>query len=759
MSIFVPKIFANPPRAYRPLKIVHGLDRYLGDEDVELADDDPAGQWNAWVAERDVNLTPGQLLGLRRYLETLSDQGLGGIVTNVGFQDYLESPKQWEILRQGLRIAQELGLRVWLYDEKGYPSGTAAGKVVRANPAFAALGLACYTLKITGPALLHFPMPVSCRTVVGAFATTEPERVTLNLGLDLAANFDDWQVLHWDVPAGEWTVLVFAERVMYEGTHSQGNVSEFKHYVNLLDPEVTKAFLRVTHEAYYRELPPDQWGIIEAIFTDEPSFMCYYVPALPERYQGKVPVGDAPRFSDRPMAVPWISGFGEIFREKKGYDLKPYYYALFYSQAEEACYVRQDYYEVLTDVYANAFYGQIQDWCADHGIASSGHLLLEENILDHVIFHGSMFDVIRRMDLPGLDMLSSNPEEMMHGGSFMGDSFMGVKQVSSVAHLSGHMRVHSESSDWEQRNQGGYASLKQRCGQANVQYALGVNQITSYFGWNELGADAQRHYNAYVGRLGALLTGGQHLCDVAVLYPVRTLWAHFVPPLEPIKSWIGRESRSHWETEVPGSYGAVVRELLCNQIDVDIIDEAALIKADIQHGALQINNEIFRVIVCPVMDAISLAAAQAIARFVESGGMVISVGDLPILGESEASTPGVRALMASLFAENGKGHQISLEHLVATIREYLPDAIKLRTPNPNVLVTHRFLEGRHVYFLANNNSAPVVLQPALDVPGPYSLYRPLTGEVTVLSMKADMVLELEAFEGVFLVSKAADPTD
>ena len=108
---------------------------------------DPAGQWNAWVAERDVNLTQDQLAGLRQYLETLSNLGLGGIVTNVGFQDYLESPIQWEILRQGLRIAQELGLRVWLYDEKGYPSGTAAGKVTRANPEFAALGLACYTLR------------------------------------------------------------------------------------------------------------------------------------------------------------------------------------------------------------------------------------------------------------------------------------------------------------------------------------------------------------------------------------------------------------------------------------------------------------------------------------------------------------------------------------------------------------------------------------------------------------------------------------
>ncbi|TFG67175.1 MAG: hypothetical protein E4H27_09310, partial [Anaerolineales bacterium] len=274
-----------------------------------------------------------------------------------------------------------------------------------------------------------------------------------------------------------------------------------------------------------------------------------------------------------------------------------------------------------------------------------------------------------------------------------------------------------------------------------------------------LGADAQRHYNDYVGRLGALLTGGQHVCDVAVLYPVRTLWAHFVPPLEPIKSWVGRDTRSPWETEVPVNYGAVVKELLCNQIDVDIIDETALIQANIQHGAVQINNETYRVIVCPVMDALSLAAAQAMAKFVESGGWVISVGDLPELGESEASTPRVRVLMAALFGENGEGHRTSLEGLVETIRECLPDSVKLRTPNSNVLVTHRFLEGRHVYFLANNQSEPIVLQPDMGGSGPYTLYRPLTGDVTVLSMKVALDVVLDAFEGVFLVSKPADRTD
>ncbi|MDF1515778.1 MAG: hypothetical protein P1S60_18370, partial [Anaerolineae bacterium] len=679
MSVFDPKVFANAPKLFRPLKIIHGLDRYLGEKGVGigLSDQDPAGQWASWVATQDIQLTDDQVAGLRQYLQTLDRLGVGGIVTNVGFQDYLESPLQWEILRQGLAIAQALGLRVWLYDEQGYPSGTAGGKVLRANPEFAARGLACYVIQVSGPQRIHFPLPISCKSAVGAFTTLTPDIATGDRGIDLSDYIDVWDNLVWDAPEGEWTVLFFAERVMYEGTHAQGNVSEFKQYVNLLDPAATRAFLRSTHEAYYREIPPELWQTVEAIFTDEPSFMCYYVPALPERFQGKVAVGDKPRFKDRPMAVPWMRGFEEAFRQRQGYDLKPYYYALFFSQSEEACYVRQHYYEVLTATYADAFYRQIQEWCAMHGIASSGHLLLEENILDHVIFHGSLFQPVRYMDVPGLDMLSSDPAGLVHGGSFMGDSFMGIKQITSIAHLSGNDRVHSESSDWEQRNQGGYATLQQRFGQANVQYALGVNQITSYFGWQELGTDAQRQYNDYVGRLGSLLTGGQHVCDVAVLYPLRTLWAHYVPPLKPIPSWMHRPERSPWETEVPQAYAETVKTLLCHQIDMDIIDETALVNGRIDEGVLASGDEAYRVLVCPPIDALSLDAARAMQSFCESGGILICVGSQPRLAETKAHTAALRDIVDGLFSEDGGGYVITLNQLVETIRQHIPADVRL----------------------------------------------------------------------------------
>ncbi|MGC9467524.1 MAG: hypothetical protein ACP5HS_02945 [Anaerolineae bacterium] len=766
MSVFDLEFFANPPNRFRPLQIVHGLDHLLARPGESRPDeDDPAGQWADRLAASPL-LRAGALRddfpgkeGIDAYLTRLVDLGIGGIVTNVGFHDYLVSPQQWAVLRYGQRRAMDLGLRVWLYDEKGYPSGTAGGIVTRANPEHSALGLACYVNKVEGGDKLAFPLPPSCRAYVDAVALQEPERATRDGVLDLSAQVDQWDTLRWSAPEGNWTVLYFAERIMYEGTHAQGNVSEAKHYVNLLEPEAVRDFLRVTHEAYYRELAPDLWDGVEAIFTDEPSLMTFYVPALPERYWGKVPIADRPLFQDRPPAVAWTRDFLESFRQVKNYDLRPHLFALFFSQSEEACYVRQDYYEVLTQRYTDAFYSQVQDWCRAHGIAASGHVLLEENILDHVPFHGSLFSVVRKMDVPGIDMLNSDPVEMLHGGSFMGASFMAIKQVTSVAHLTGREVVHSESSDWEQRNAGKHASLAERMGQANLQYVLGVNQITSYFGWHEFSEAEQRRYHDYVGRLGTLLTGGRHVCDVAVLYPIRTLWSHYLPPLAPIPSWTTRTTRSEWEARLAEAYPALVQRLLCNQIDLDIVDEEALVTGDILDGALHVGREAYRVLVLPPLDTLSLATVEALIDFTEAGGHVLAVGTLPRLAESVDRTPELQRRVGRLFGADAGAEQVALEDIVEAVRARVPPDLQIRTgpegmgitaeQSSDILYTHRYLEGRHVYFVINNAPEEIVLGVELREAGPYVLYRPLDGSRRSLGQAP--LVALGPFEGAFIV--------
>jgi len=747
MSVFDPQTFQNPPRAFRPLKIVHGLDNYMRPPEGATADQGSGDQGSAPNGEAP-NISPQAWQALDAYLQALDDAGIGGIVANVGFQDYLVSPQQWDILRYGMQKAAGMGMRLWLYDEKGYPSGTAGGIVTRAFPEYVALGLACYTVTVEGPSEVVFPMPASCRGFVWAGATQDVEAATTATMLDLSDQVDEWGALRWQAPRGRWSVLYVVERVMYEGTHSAANVCEFKHYINLLQPQATRAFIRVTHEAYRRELPADIWDRVEAIFTDEPSFMTYYMPALPDRFQGKIPVIDRPIFQDRPPAMPWVAGFLETFRASKGYDLRPRLFALFYSEAEEARYTRQDYYEVLTRLYVDGFYAPIQEWCQAQGIASSGHPLLEESLVDHVTFHGDLLAAMRRMDLPGLDMLNSDPQDMMHGGSFMGESYMAAKQVTSAAHLAGRERIHSESSDWEQGNAGRSATLAERMGQANLQYVLGVNQITSYFGWDD--AEAQRRYNEYVGRLGSLLVGGQHVCDVAVLYPIRTFWAHHLPPLTPFARWEDRTHRTAWAKQLSAAYPALVKQLLCSQVDLDIIDEQALIEGQVQDGALHVAGEAYRAIVLPPLDALSLEAAQALAAFAQAGGVLLGTGALPTMADAADKAETLRATLEPLFAAGGPAKVVESEQMVEALCAAIGPDLVLAQPNRDILYTHRLLDGRHVYLLINNGPQPVTIEPTLREAGPYNLYRPLTGEVSDIA--APLRLGLEGYEGVFVVT-------
>ncbi|MCI0515585.1 hypothetical protein L0128_20415, partial [candidate division KSB1 bacterium] len=709
------ELLAPPTNEDRPLQIIHGFDRWL------THPEQPTGE-----------------AGIDAFLERLCAMGIGGIVTNVSSQDYLQSPRQWEILRYGLRKAHALGLVLWLYDERGYPSGSAGGIVTRAHPEYIAQGLACYQLTVTGPVALDYPLPLSCQTCIWASATQTPATATTASILDLTPQVDTQGTLHWNVPTGAWTILYLAQRIMYEGTHAAGNFHEFRQYPNLLDPRAVAAFIRVTHEQYRREIPPDLWSAIRAIFTDEPSLMATYAPDLPASHRDKVAVLDRPLFTDRPPAVPWVAGLLARFQVVKGYDLRPRLFQLFISDTPEASFTRQDFYEVVTQIYCESYYQQIQNWCRPYGIAASGHILAEENLLDHVRYHGSLFAAIRALDVPGIDMLDADPQRMLAG-----EGFMVAKQAASVAHLTGAKAVHSETCDFFQRLEGRQSTAAERIGQANLLYVLGINQITAYWNWEDIGAEAYHQYNDYLGRLARLLRGGVHVCAVAVLYPIRTLWAHFTPAAtSPYKH--------PWLQSIAKSFVDLVRELLCHQIDVDLIDEAALISGIKRAGQLWVADEAYRVVLLPPLDTLSLATAEALLAFAHAGGKVFGIGAPPVLAESQACTQRLSDLMAQLFTPDGPGQICE----IATAAKHLQQAgvvdLELSQPDAEILFTHRRQAGREIYFVVNVSPHAKEIQPRLPIPGPYCIYRPLT---EAIESCVDLPqLALTGYEGIFLLA-------
>ena len=429
--------WTDPPVGCRPLQIVHGV---------------PPRQANPEA------------------MRQLKELGLGGIVCNVSFSEYLRSEAHWRTMVQAVESCKQVGLRVWIYDEDGYPSGAAGGLVLEGHPEFEAL------------ALTHDS------------SRSEP----------------------------------FALRAAYEHTHASNNYYAARRYPNLIDAGAVERFIETTHEAYYARLRGHFGTTIEALFTDEPSLMAVNIGPLPESVRTKVRVADPLDPNVRPLAsVPWVADLPALYEQRYGQDLMAVRKNLFEGDSAEDREVRVRYWSLVSELLAERYYGKIRAWAGEHGVASSGHILWEEMVVHHPALEGNSLKVLGRMNIPGLDLLTAWPEAVVHSG------WMTATLPASAALLSGGRRVMTEVSDFSETMAGKPpASVADMCATAAWQAALGVTEFTLYYNRQQRTPDQYRAYGAFVGRLNALLREARPAPRVLLYYPIVDVWAEYKPIAE-----------------------------------------------------------------------------------------------------------------------------------------------------------------------------------------------------------------------------------
>ncbi|MBP7936502.1 MAG: hypothetical protein KA354_17825 [Phycisphaerae bacterium] len=544
---------------------------------------DPRPDWPAtWLqawADPPAELRPLQIIhgpsaqmasleGMKR----VQQSGLGGIVCNVNFNRYMNSEPHWKTLIDTVEACRKLGMVVWLYDEDGYPSAAAGGLVLKRNADWESLALA----------------------------------------------YD---------PTGAEPFIV---RRSYEHTHASNNFYAARRYPNLLDADAMRCFIDLTHEAYYARLEAYFGKTIRATFTDEPSLMTVNLGQLGEQVRKKVRVVDPMDERVKPLpSVPWASDLPDQYRECYNEDLMAARKSLFEGDSDADRRVRRQYWAMIADLLADRFYGPIQDWCGKHGIASSGHILHEEQLVAHPALEGNSLKMLGRMDIPGLDMLSSDPTTVLHGG------WLTASLPSSAAWLHGRRKVMTEVSDFAQTLGGGKpVPLAGRQATAAWQAALGVTEFTLYYG--TLGAIVADHapeqdqadyraYCEYVGRLNALLREAEPTVRVALYYPISDLWAEYKPVAQPIKI----EAQSPRMQKIVGSFGELGRRMLTSQIGFVLADHELLAGAEVRNGSMVIGGQKIQALVLPEDVALPSAAAAVVEAFAKTGGLVMEGGASP----------------------------------------------------------------------------------------------------------------------------------
>ena len=408
--------------------------------------------------------------------EYFDSLGFGGSVGNVPYNsEFPDSEEEWNDTAAGIREYIRRGMYTWLYDEKGYPSGTAGGYVTEFNPEYVAKGLYCYDnwRKIGGPSVYRADVPGDklWKALLLPVDGGDP--------IDVTDCLNERRTLYVKVPSGQFYLFMMSIRRLFDGTHATESYSEPRNYISLSDRKEVREFINSTHENYKKVLGDEFGKGVLAMFTDEPSLISWNIRA------GVFPI------------LPWLDSYPADFEAKYGYEFYKACTAVVLRRGNDAVKRRCDFWEFIADTIADSYFGQIQDWCRANNLKSSGHMLEEERLQAHVYNYGSFYRSMKRFDWPGIDQLNTETSALMRDGAIPIARF-----IASFADISGEHEVFTEFSDHSVRERGERAGLDCYYGSVNWHLAMGVNNFTSYYSWDGITEEETRELNLYTARSG-----------------------------------------------------------------------------------------------------------------------------------------------------------------------------------------------------------------------------------------------------------------
>lgn len=550
--------------------------------------------WNGELDEQEMEWQ------LREY----KDRGIHGLFLHGRFGlkvSYL-SDGWFERVKFVVEKAKTIGIDIWVYDEMNWPSGTAERQVLKKYPNLKQKYLELVALNVDGP-LFTFLEATDSRYVntgdskpIAAFACSadEFENGITNL-IDLTPNLSFNKVIPWEAPAGKWKLLYFLEK-------------EIDYYIDTLNPESTNRFLELTHEGYKKAVGKDFGSIVPGFYTDEPA-MYYYQVGVDN------------------FVIPWTHQMFKIFRQRRGYDLKPYLPALYANYGKVTAKIRYDFWRSLTEQYAEIYYKRIRDWCDENGVIFTGHLLFEEWLRGHARCEGNIFKYLKHMHLIGVDHLypkiGSREEPAEH---------VALKIASSAAHHFGSTRLLCESMGgtyWD-------CTLERMKWIANWEYVLGVNLFNNHGYHYSIEGERKRdwppsqfyqhtwwkyydQFTTYMSRLGHILSGGRHVAKILILYPINSIWTNYTP-----------QARNKIGNVIEFDFNYLTDTLLRLHYDFDFVDEDVLNGANFENGKIKIANEEYDLLLLPPLTHLKTATFDSIEKFAQNGGKLIADTLLPV---------------------------------------------------------------------------------------------------------------------------------
>jgi len=696
---------------------------------------------------------------LKWQIDQMVEKGVyGGFIharvgLNMGQTPYF-SQGWWDAMDTAVNYGKEVGFATWLYDEDRWPSGSAGGRTVVVNPEeFSQKGLVYSEMEIDGPQSIRIQ---AAEKLVGVIAAKIVSKGII--GEKSLIDISEYSGKDWNVPDGKWLIMTF--RQIRDG---EGRAGPPQRGIDYLDKNAVAAFIKITHEEYYKRFGKYFGNGIPGIFFDEIS--------------AKLPGAN----------FVWTDDFLGKFRQLKGYDLKKYLPLLIYDGGNVTPKIRCDYYDVFTTLYCDAWFKQINDWCDEHNIVLTGHTY--EDIFSHVS-QGDYFRTFSAVDIP----MTDNEDFRYSFPAYI--EWFKPKQLSSIVHLKGGKLAAVEAlggNSWTYSPE----ELKYGLSMLSV-YGLNFMVLHGFFYTTDTpysSADfppSWFYQNAYwkyfnqpakfVQRILYMGRQGRHVCDVGILFPITSQWVS-----TRYEGGDGREfSLDELNDILSLQYYSVQRELLNNQIDYDVIDSASILKADVSKGKIEIAEEKYSVLIVPPLSVINRNVLEKIKNFYENGGTIIALNTLPTASMEEGKMDATiiksvsdifgfnplflrsgyykidktysNEFITNINDKNGKAYFAREVDTVPAIIEKTvkKDVIIKKGGRAGFHFLHRTTGGYDIYYLMNGQKVPRQLKVSLRCSGEVEKWHPETAQTEKIcglsdSGRTELNLSFQPWESYYVV--------
>ncbi len=486
---------------------------------------------------------------LVKQIEEMHAVGIGGFIMHArtGLKDEYLGEKWFSCIEACLDKAKELGMNAWVYDENGWPSGFVGGKL----------------LEVEEYRAQFLEYAVKDAFDESAFA------VYKKMGDGFV------RILGKEDGLSEYHCVYLCT--------SPANT-------DILNPDVVDAFIKETHEEYYKRYK-DRFGKeLVGFFTDEPQ---YYRWATPY---------------SRIAAAEYEKQFGLDVRESLIY---------LFIQTEAGYEFRSRYYRIMNDLYTDNFYKKLYDWCEEHNCKLTGHSIQEDDLGGQMLGGAACMPSYEFEHIPGIDDL---------GRYCSGE--VASKQIGSVASQLGFKQILTETYGCS----GNDVTPQELKSIAEAQYFNGVNLMCHHLlPFSIAGQGKHDHppifskqnnwyeefktFNDHFTRLGYIVANTKENYDVAVVHPMRSVYLDYL------------------RADVYGSikqlqldFNALLEDLRKNGIQYHLIDERILERhGKVVGDSLQVGQCAYDKIIVPKMKGIS---SNTLAMLSQYKGKLLSLGEI-----------------------------------------------------------------------------------------------------------------------------------